>query len=413
MSQTQFTNPFEPTSMPVQLPVLKVLGLGGGGSNAICRMMELGLNGVEFIAANTDHQALESNPAPVKIQLGPKVTRGLGAGGDPRIGEAAAQESWKEISEALRGADMVFVTAGMGGGTGTGSIPVAAEIARSIGAVTIAVVTTPFSFEMGRRQRNANEGLSKLQRHANTLISIPNDRLLYVAPKNLPMEVAFHLADDVLRQAVQGITELITEPGLINVDFAHIRRLMQLGGGALMSIGQGQGENKTQDAIEQALYHPLLESVALDRAAGIIANFTGGPDLTLFEVEAALSRLQALSGSNSEIVMGVMHDERMADRTQVILIITGLGAPTLEEAMSQVSRPAMPAKMEQPSTPPAVTRAPEPPAIVRPTLPVRSIESPLPPSPQATPLRSTLSPAGNLNDLDLPAFMRRRTRPTG
>lgn len=413
MSQTQFTNPFEPTSMPVQLPVLKVLGLGGGGSNAICRMMELGLNGVEFIAANTDHQALESNPAPVKIQLGPKVTRGLGAGGDPRIGEAAAQESWKEISEALRGADMVFVTAGMGGGTGTGSIPVAAEIARSIGAVTIAVVTTPFSFEMGRRQRNANEGLSKLQRHANTLISIPNDRLLYVAPKNLPMEVAFHLADDVLRQAVQGITELITEPGLINVDFAHIRRLMQLGGGALMSIGQGQGENKTQDAIEQALYHPLLESVALDRAAGIIANFTGGPDLTLFEVEAALSRLQALSGSNSEIVMGVMHDERMADRTQVILIITGLGAPTLEEAMSQVSMPAMPAKMEQPSTPPAITRAPEPPAIVRPTLPVRSIESPLPPSPQATPLRSTLSPAGNLNDLDLPAFMRRRTRPTG
>jgi cell division protein FtsZ len=389
--------------MMIQQPVLKVLGLGGGGSNAVSRMIELGLHGVEFIAANTDHQALKNNPAPVKIHLGPKVTRGLGAGGDPRIGEAAAQESCQEIADALAGADMVFVTAGMGGGTGTGSIPVAAEIARSTGAVTIAVVTTPFSFEMGRRQRNANEGLAKLRSHANTLISIPNDRLLYVAPRNLPMEVAFRLADDVLRQAVQGITELITEPGLINVDFAHIQRLMQIGGGALMSIGQGQGVNKTQDAVEQALHHPLLETVALDQAAGIIANFTGGPDLTLYEVQTALSRLQEMSESNAEIVLGVMHDEQMEDRTQVILVITGLGAPTLEETMSGISRAAAQpvqvtrqATQDQAGQNPVGQRSYEPPAAAAHL-------------PQPGTLYNPLMPTGSLNNLDLPAFLRRRS----
>lgn len=372
--------------LTVKLPVLKVLGLGGGGSNAVNRMMELGINGVEFIAANTDHQALYDNPAPVKIQLGPKVTRGLGAGGDPEIGRAAAIESGKELAKALSGADMVFLAAGMGGGTGTGAIPVAAEIARSLGCVTIAIVTTPFSFEMGRRQSNATEGLAHLQQHTDTLIAIPNDRLLYVAPRELPLEVAFRLADDVLRQAVEGITELITQPGLINVDFAHIRRLMQLGGGALMSIGHGRGENKARQAVDQAMHHPLLESISLDHAAGIIANFTGGLDLTLTEVEEAITFLKEQSNPQADIVLGIINDERMLDRVQVILVITGIGAPTLEEAFADVS--------EANSYEPMIEAQP---AIVLPTLP---------------PSRLSIT-ANNASDLDLPAFLRRRTRYLG
>ena len=376
---------------PIHQPVLKVLGLGGGGSNAVTRMMELGLGGVDFIAANTDLQVLKSNPAPKKILLGPHVTRGLGAGGDPRLGKAAAEESSRELAAALTGADMVFLTAGMGGGTGTGAISVAAEIAHKLGAVTIAIVTTPFSFEMGRRQKNATEGLAQLQRKTDTLISIPNDRLLYVAPRNLPLELAFRLADDVLRQAVQGISELITEPGLINVDFAHIRRLMKLGGGALMSIGYGQGEDKANKAIDQALHHPLLESIELEHSAGIIANFTGGPDLTLYEVQSALSGLQEQASSQTEIVMGVLNDDRMEDRVQVTLIITGLGAPTLEEALSFVSRPKpVEPVLEQPKN-------------------LQPIEQQPPVAIPATQLTATPS----TNDLDLPAFLRRRIRYAG
>ena len=319
--------------VPVHKPVIKVLGLGGAGSNAVNRMIELGLADVQFIAANTDHQALESCLAPVKIHLGPKTTRGLGAGGNPAVGRAAAEESFRQIAAALQGADMVFLTAGMGGGTGTGSIPVAAQIARHLGAVTIAVVTTPFSFEMGKRQKNANEGLMLLRPNADTLISIPNDRLLLVAPRNLPLEVAFRLADDVLRQAVQGITEIITTPGMINVDFANVRHLMKLGGGALMSIGQGQGENKAIKAIEQAIHHPLLDSSSLDHAAGVLINFTSGNDLSLMEVQAAVSYVQEQAGSQAEIVMGIINNENLEDRVEVILVITGLGARSVEEAI--------------------------------------------------------------------------------
>ncbi|HVN56389.1 MAG TPA: cell division protein FtsZ [Anaerolineaceae bacterium] len=332
------SNPIRHTPITVHQPVLKVLGLGGGGCNAVNRMIELGLNNVQFIAANTDRQALESSLAPVKIQLGPKVTRGLGAGGTPEIGEAAAEESYRELGAALAGADMVFLTAGMGGGTGTGSIPIAARVARSIGAVTISIVTTPFSFEMGRRQRNAREGLAKLRMHSDTLITVPNDRLLYVAPKDLPMDLAFRLADDVLRQGIQGISELITEAGLINVDFAHVRRLMQLGGGSMMAIGQGQGDGKARQALEQAMHHPLLESVSLESAAGMIVNFTGGSDLTFFEVAEALTHLQEQSGNRAEIIPGVINDERMQDRAQVILIVTGIGATPIEEALPGVER---------------------------------------------------------------------------
>ncbi len=378
-------------------PVIKVIGLGGGGCNAINRMIELGLHGVEFIAANTDYQAMKNSLAATQIQLGPNLTRGLGAGGRPEVGQAAAEESRRALVDALRGADMVFLTAGLGGGTGTGSIPVAAEVARSLGAVTIAVVTTPFSFEMGRRQRNANEGLAKLREHTNTLISIPNDRLLYVAPRDLPMEVAFRLADDVLRQAVQGITELITEPGLINVDFAHIRRLMQLGGGALMSIGQGTGPNKAYEAVLQALNHPLLDTISLANASGIIANFTGGDDLTLFEMGAALSHLHTEAGDQAEVVMGVINETQMKGRAQVILVVTGLGAPTLEETMS--------AAQKQPARPQPVVAVPQVAhAVVAQAHVAGGAAQPIPVI-TPTPVHARVSAK---NNLDLPAFMRRR-----
>lgn len=396
MSITPFTTHYQPNPDNIYKPVLKVLGLGGGGSNAVCRMMELGLRGVEFIAANTDHQALENNPAPVKIQLGPKVTRGLGAGGDPQIGQAAAEESSSELAAALSGAEMVFLTAGMGGGTGTGAISIAAEIVRSLGAVAIAVVTMPFSFEMGRRQRNAIHGLKQLRQKTNTLIAIPNDRLLYVASRNLPLDLAFRLADDVLRQAVQGISELITEPGYINVDFAHIRRLIQMGGGAMMSMGHGKGENKTEHALDQALHHPLLETVSLDNAAGIIANFTGGDDLTLFEVQEALSHLQELTSSQAEIVMGVINDERMQGRVQVTLVITGLGAPTLEEAMSGVVK-----KVGQESKLAESSSEQESESLHKDILQT-----------DVRPVSQQLVSAAPTN-LDLPAFLRRRQRTTG
>lgn len=395
MIKTLLTTHYQPEEESIHKPSLKVLGLGGGGCNAVARMMELGIRGVEYIAANTDHQALENNPAPVKVQLGPKVTRGLGAGGDPRIGEEAAKESARELANALQGAEMVFLTAGMGGGTGTGAIPIAAEIVRSIGSVAIAVVTMPFSFEVGRRQKNASEGLTKLRQRTNTLIAIPNDRLLYVAPRNLPLEMAFRLADDVLRQGVQGISELITEPGLINVDFAHIRRLIRMGGGAMMSMGHGHGENKTRTALEQALHHPLLETVSLDSAAGVIANFTGGDDLTLFEVQDALSYLQELTSTQTEIVMGVINDERLQDRVQVTLVITGLGSPTLEEAMSSITRPARADTVEvQPDENPKI----EDQVKLKPQkfIPVQ------PPMNEST-----------YNNLDVPAFLRRRARITG
>jgi len=329
---------YESGQFEFKRPSLKVIGLGGGGCNAVFRMIEFGMKGVEFIAANTDQQALSANPAETKILLGPNTTRGFGAGGNPSLGRAAAEESKEELRNALQGADMVFLTAGMGGGTGTGAIPVAAEIAREIGAVAIAIVTTPFSFEMGKRQKNASEGVTRLREHTHTLVAIPNDRLLYVAPHNLPIETAFRLADDVLRQAVQGIAEIITEPGLINVDFAHVRRLILLGGGALMAIGQGEGEGKVSQALKQALHHPLLDTVSLENAAGVIANFTGGSDLSLFEVQSALDSLQRQTGPQAEIVLGVITDDRMDGRVQAILMITGLGAPTLEQAFAEVKK---------------------------------------------------------------------------
>ena len=400
-----FNNPFPISSAHLSqndtfhLPSLKVLGLGGGGTNAVNRMIDIGIEGVDFIVANTDAQALQNSLAPVKIQLGSKTTRGLGAGGNPEVGQMAAEESWRQIQEALQGADMVFLTAGLGGGTGTGSIPVAAKIARSIGAVTIAVVTMPFSFEVGRRQRNASDGLTRLQPYTDTLISIPNDRLLYVAPRNLPLDTAFRLADDVLRQAVQGITELITTPGMINVDFANVRNLMRMGGGALMSIGHGEGEGKAINAIEQALHHPLLETASLDSAAGILVNFTTGSELTLFEVQEALNHLQEQAGHKAEIILGVVNDERLEDRVQVILVVTGMGAPTLEETLSQVDKSNRNQTRAPPTTPSPATR----------TLDYALTHASAVEPPRTEPAPVPLSTAINLTskDLDIPAFLRK------
>lgn len=318
------------TPIVAKQPVLKVIGLGGGGQNTVDRMIELGLSGIDFIAANTDAQVLHKSLAPVKIQLGPILTRGLGAGGDPITGEAAAEESLSQLAEALSGADMVFLTAGMGGGTGTGAIPVAAKVAKSIGAVVVAVVSLPFGFEVGRRQKNAKDGISKLKQYTDTMISIPNDRLLQFAPRDLPLELAFRLADDVLRQGIQGISELITQPGLINVDFSHIRTLMKNGGGSLLAIGTGEGANKTEEALERALHHPMLENFDLSDATGIIANFTGGKDLAFMEVMESLNHLQRMANPNATLIPGVVTDDRMEDRVQLILVLTGIGATPID-----------------------------------------------------------------------------------
>jgi cell division protein FtsZ len=308
-------------------PKIVVIGMGGGGSNAVNRMIEGGMQGVTFVAANTDAQALAINLAPNKIQLGPKLTRGLGAGGLPTVGESAAEESSKELANYLQGADMVFLTAGMGGGTGTGSIPIAAKVAKVCGAVTVGIVTKPFSFELGRRQSNANTGIEKLKEFTDTLIVIPNDKLLEVAPRDLPLEMAFTLADDVLRQGVQGISELVTETGLINVDFSHVKNIMTRGGGALMSIGTGSGPDKVHQAIEKALHHPLLDDIDLFSASGMIANFTGSEDMSFRDVTDALKTLQNATGGHADIIPGIITDQRMEDRVQLILIVTGIGAP--------------------------------------------------------------------------------------
>ncbi len=319
---------------------VKVLGLGGGGSNAVNRMIELGLTGVEFIAANTDRQALASSLAPTRLVLGPRVTRGLGAGGNPKTGATAAMESSRELAAVLAGADMVFITAGMGGGTGTGAAAVAAEIAREVGAVVIAVVTLPFSFEMTRRTHNALDGVRLLQPHTHTLITVPNDRLLQVAPRDVSLEVAFRLADDVLRQGVQAVSELITHAGLINVDFAHVRALMERGGGALMAVGVAEGPDKARDAIHQALHHPLLGVDSLEYANGALVHFTGGEDLTLFEVSEAVDELRASLAPDTDIILGATTEPSMEGRTQVILIVTGVGGRPMPASVERVPQTA-------------------------------------------------------------------------
>ncbi|MDY6846261.1 MAG: cell division protein FtsZ [Chloroflexota bacterium] len=399
MDYLQSSEPTKKIPISVHMPVIKVVGLGGGGCNAVNRMIDFGMKGVEFIACNTDQQALLNSLADVNIQLGPRSTRGLGAGGIPVVGEKAAEESFQTLADALYGADMVFLTAGMGGGTGTGAIPVAARVSKTIGAVTIAVVTTPFSFEMGRRQKNAAIGLQKLRQYTDTMITVPNDKLLEVAPHDLPLEMAFKLADDVLRQGVSGISELLTETGLINVDFAHVRHVMALGGGALMSIGTGEGENKARKALDNARHHPLLDDVSIDTATGIIANFSGGDDLTFSEVADTLTHLHDQTSGNTEIIPGVINDPNLSNRAQVILIVTGLGAVPIEKAIpgaeKYLSELAPQEEKEKQQIRPR-----------RPDVNLYEKEQ----SPSRTYSFSSERPTLTAVDLDVPAFLRKRIR---
>jgi cell division protein FtsZ len=302
-------------------PSIKVLGLGGAGSNAVDRMITVGIPGVDFIAANTDRQALSISEAPVKVQLGPHVTRGLGAGGKAETGREAALESEEALREALEGASLVFIAAGMGGGTGTGSAPVAARIARELGALTVAVVTFPFEFEGAYRARTAQAGILELSRQVHTLVTVENDRLLKVAPRNLRLEVAFCVADDVLRQGIQGIAELVTQTGMINLDFANVTEVIRQGGTALMAIGNGRSVEKAAHA---ALHYPLLNHDTIDRATTLLVHVTGGPDLGLVAVNQAMSTIVAAANPAADVLFGASEDPEMEGRAQVILIATGI-----------------------------------------------------------------------------------------
>ena len=308
-----------------KLANIKVIGIGGGGSNAVNRMIESGLEAVEFIAVNTDSQALLMSKSPKRMQIGEKLTRGLGAGARPDIGERAAQESRNDILEALRGADMVFITAGMGGGTGTGAAPVVAECAREVGALTVAVVTRPFTFEGPKRKKNADMGIEKLKQNVDAIITIPNDRLLQVVDKKTPMTKAFSIADDILRQGVKGISDLIVVPGIINLDFADVKSIMSNSGSALMGVGEASGDNAAVEAVKKAITSPLIET-NVDSARGILINFMGATEsLPMAEIYEASTTVQEAAHPDAEIIWGVSADETLGDTIIVTIIATRFG----------------------------------------------------------------------------------------
>jgi cell division protein FtsZ len=354
---------------------IKVLGVGGGGSNAVNRMIEEGLRGVEFIAVNTDAQALMLSDAPSRVRIGDKLTKGLGSGGDPTIGGKAAEESNDDLYEVINGSDMVFITAGMGGGTGTGAAPIIARIARETGALTIGVVTKPFTFEGTKRREVADEGIEALKEHVDTLIAIPNDRLLEIVDRRASIQQAFCVADDVLRQGIQGISELITVPGLINLDFADVRSIMAEGGAALMAIGHGEGEDKAEQAAEQAIASSLLD-VTIDGARGILFNVSGGPDLSLFDVNEAAEIIRKTAHPEANIIFGAVIDEAMADKIRITVIATGFDTASQQ-------RPAMARSV--------ATRAAEPKV-----------------APRAVPVADFPTRTLDTENLDIPAFLRRR-----
>ncbi|TPR13762.1 MULTISPECIES: cell division protein FtsZ [Apilactobacillus] len=314
---------------------IKVIGVGGGGSNAVNRMIAEDVKGVEFIVANTDVQALSTSQAETKIQLGPKLTRGLGAGSDPEVGTKAAEESEEAIAQALEGSDMVFVTAGMGGGTGNGAAPIVAKIAKDSGALTVGVVTRPFTFEGPKRSKYAAEGVAALKENVDTLIVIANNRLLEIVDKKTPMMEAFQEADNVLRQGVQGISDLITSPGYVNLDFADVKTVMQNKGSALMGIGAANGENRTAEATKKAISSPLLE-VSIDGAKQVLLNITGGPDMSLFEAQDASDIVSQAATSDVNIIFGTSIDEDLGDEIRVTVIATGIET-TPEELMENKS----------------------------------------------------------------------------
>ena len=362
--------------------VIRVVGVGGGGSNAIDRMIESGIGGVEFIAVNTDNQALVRSKASNRLHIGDRSTRGLGAGGNPTLGSQAAEESVDLIYDSLVGSDMVFITAGMGGGTGTGASPIVAKAAREQGALTIGVVTRPFSFEGNKRAQSAAAGIDELKEHVDTLIVIPNDRLLENADRRMSLVDSFRLADDVLRQGIQGISELITVPGLINLDFADVRSIMSMGGAALMAVGHGKGEDRARLAAEQALASPLLD-VTIDGARGILFNVTGGADLSLFEINQAASIIRETAHPDVNLIFGAVIDDKMADEVRITVIATGFdhGAPPASR------------HFQRPMRTHHTSNAPRP------------VEKP-----EGEPVRRQTPPPSNFrtDDLDIPAFLRKR-----
>jgi cell division protein FtsZ len=311
---------------------IKVIGVGGGGCNAVNRMIDEGLTGIEFITVNTDAQALLCSKAGTRVRIGDKVTRGLGAGSNPDIGRKAAEESAEEIYEVLKGSDMVFVTAGLGGGTGTGAAPIISQISKEIGALTIGVVTRPFTFEGTKRQQSAEVGLNKMKEVADTLICIPNDRLLQIVDKKASLQDAFQKADDVLRQGIQGISELITVPGLINLDFADVRTIMSEGGAALMAVGQASGEDRARLAAEQAITSKLLD-ITIDGARGILFNVTGGPGMTLYEVNNAAAIIKETAHPDVNLIFGAVVDENMGDDLRITVIATGFDSAGYRTSM--------------------------------------------------------------------------------
>ena len=316
---------------------IRVVGVGGGGSNAVNRMIADGLGNVDFIAVNTDAQALMLSDAPKRVRIGDKLTRGLGVGGKPEMGCKAAEESADELREVLQGSDMVFITAGMGGGTGTGASPVIASIAKEMDALSIGVVTRPFGWEGAVRAEVAREGIEKLKESVDTLIVIPNDRLLEITDKRVSLQAAFSLVDDVLRQGVQGISELITVPGLINLDFADVRTIMSEGGAALMAIGRASGENRAVDAVQQAISSRLLD-ITIDGARGILFNITGGEDLSLFEVNEAASIIKQTAHPDVNLIFGAVIDKAMGDEIRVTVIATGFASEPLPRTTRMITR---------------------------------------------------------------------------
>jgi cell division protein FtsZ len=368
---------------------IKVVGVGGGGCNAVDRMIKEGLSGVEFIAINTDAQALQLSNAPIRVRIGEKLTRGLGSGGNPEQGRKAAEESGEELYQVLKGADMVFITSGMGGGTGTGACPIVAQVAKESGALTIGVVTRPFTFEGSRRIQSAESGIAKLKEQADTLIVIPNDRLLQIVDKRSNLQEAFRIADDVLRQGVQGISELITVPGLINLDFADVRTIMSEGGAALMAVGSATGEDRARMAAEQAISSQLLD-ITIDGARGILFNVTGGPDMTLFEVNQAAAIIKETAHPDVNLIFGAVIDQNMGDEVRITVIATGFeraGTPRRIEAIA----PRQEVKAPRPNE-------------VRETRDTREYVS-VSQAPQTFEPRKV-----NTEDLDVPTFLRNRMK---
>jgi cell division protein FtsZ len=392
------------------LAIIKVVGIGGGGVNAVNRMIEVGLKGVEFIAINTDAQALLMSDADVKLDIGRELTRGLGAGAQPQVGEKAAEDHMDEIEEVIKGADMVFVTAGEGGGTGTGGAPVVARIARSLGALTIGVVTRPFAFEGARRRKSADEGIEKLREEVDTLIVIPNDRLLSISDRNVSVIDAFKQADQVLLQGVSGITDLITTPGLINVDFADVKAVMSNAGSALMGIGSARGEDRAVAAAEIAVASPLLEA-SIDGAHGVLLSIAGGSDLGLFEIQEAAALVADAVHEDANIIFGTIIDDALGDEVRVTVIAAGFdgGLPKKRETTlrGQETRPAAaqaPVHREEPR-PAAVAAAP---AQSAPQAPQQAAApaGPSTPPPAAAPRQAAPSVQFEDDDLDVPDFLK-------